>query len=300
MATTDRISWMLLLSLLANYTACVSAVCTNFYLNTSKECPGTGVTCSPGRSMCAHENVNDKNYCCDSLSDTGGNVCYTLSPSCDGSDGGPSSVQQSCSGVGEQVNDITWCCLKDFERCSSRTNQISTCIAIQDNPIALVPEQLVNDTFSSLSSANPSATTYSIDVFFLAARATATTTTSPAATTTDAAPAATSTSSDESGGSTPTGAIAGGVVGGLAVLAVIAGGIWFSMRKRKAGRGKGSYSSPFAGEKYETGSGHPVVEMNARGKLYEADHNNRWETQELTGSGVPELHSKHAGLRELP
>lgn len=167
------------------------------------------------------------------------------------------------------------------------------CLAVSEaNPIALVRERLASEVYSSLSSAYSTATTLPVNVSSLVARATATTssaTTEPAATAnTNAAPSATNANSSD-GGPTPTGAIAGGVVGGLAVFAVIAGGTWFFMRKRKAGRGKGSYSHPLAAEKYETGSGHPVAEMNGRAKPYEADCSNRWEIQELTGGSVSEL-----------
>lgn len=163
---------------------------------------------------------------------------------------------------------------------------------------------LLGDALTSLSSADPSATSYSIDVSSLVARATAITpsaaTSEPAATSnTNAAPAVTSVSPSESE-STPTGAIAGGVVGGLAVLAIIAGGIWLFMRKRRNKLARGSYSSQLGAEKHEIGSGHPVLEMDARARLYEMDHRNRWEMQELTGSDVPEMPAKEARLRELP
>lgn len=123
MANMSGLSFTQLLLLLASLTVSVSAGFTNFYLNTTGACVGNAITCTPGRSMCAHEDVNNIDYCCDTLSDANPNLCYTVAPNCDGVDGGPSSVQQSCRGIGEQVEDRTWCCLKEYERCTTATSK---------------------------------------------------------------------------------------------------------------------------------------------------------------------------------
>lgn len=60
-----------------------------------------------------------------------------------------------------------------------------------------------------------------------------------AAPTSNNAPADGSQQSESDGGSVPAGAIAGGVVGGIAGLALVAGGIFFFMRRRKANDDKG-------------------------------------------------------------
>lgn len=79
------------------------------------------------------------------------------------------------------------------------------------------------------------------------------TTTTPTTTTTSAAPTTTTTNSSSGSDSTRTGNIAGGVVGGIAGLGLIAGSIWWMMRFRR---------KKAAAEAQATAAAQPMLQYN--------------------------------------
>ncbi|KAF2165051.1 hypothetical protein M409DRAFT_55953 [Zasmidium cellare ATCC 36951] len=268
-------------------TRIASADYTNFYFNSSNGCPGLGIGCTAPESMCAYDSVNDKYYCC---SGSNYDICRAFAATCGGSDGGPSSSQQTCTSGSD-----SWCCLSaNNERCTSRTGQVNVCVATQDNPIAAVPELLMNETFSSLSSADPSATSYSVDVNSLAARATASSTSSSSlqSTSTTTSPSATTTQSPapDDSDSISGGAIAGIVVGCVVGLAAIAGLIWFLLRRRRSQKKSASEIPPAAfplghsAEKHDHPMGSPLPGTKTPAPQYQiAEMDGRREVSEVAG-----------------
>ncbi|KAI5368065.1 hypothetical protein Slin15195_G031990 [Septoria linicola] len=294
--------------LVANLVAFARAGYTEWYFSGNNSCPGLGIACITPSSMCAYDSVADKAYCCSGESY---DICRAFAATCGGSDGGPSSSQQQCTS-----GSSSWCCLQDSERCTQRTGQVNVCVATQDNPIAEVSDMLLNETFSSLSSASPSASTFSVDVVSLAARATATSssqssTATEAATSTSADTASTtSTSTGESNdlGSSPTGAIAGGVVGGVAGLAVIGAIVWLLLRRRSKKQAYEPPTSPLAAEteKHDQfGAASPGYSTPAP-QYHIAEMEGTREINEMPGHGlrssreIKELPSGQAEVRELP
>lgn len=120
------------------------------------------------------------------------------------------------------------------------SDQINICWATAENPIANVSEDRLNETFSSLSSARPSASSLTFDIAALTATSTpasstASATSSPASSGASATPSETSSQSPApTGGSSGVsgGAIGGAVVGGVVGLALIGAGIFFLMRRK--------------------------------------------------------------------
>ena len=185
----------------------------------------------------------------------------------------------------------------------------------------------MNETFSSLSSAEPSATALTFDFSSLSRRAEATSSSSAS---TESTATTSSTSSSETASattepettSTPspsdklksdsvrTGAIAGAVVGGIAGLAIVAGLIWFFWRRHKRQTRGQPFLSPIDGHK----------KTNGRAELSPHDSNmvqgrkqaDNYSPQELTaeynspqelnaeGNGRQELNGDQSLRRELP
>ncbi|KAF1927547.1 uncharacterized protein M421DRAFT_393067 [Didymella exigua CBS 183.55] len=206
-------------------------------------CPGIGFACTPPM-ICSHESVTDLYYCCAPGAIDA--VCWKGSASCDGGDEKtPSGSQQSCSS-----GDNAFCCLKSREECTQTKNQINVCWSTIDNPVANLSDTKLNETFSSLSSAKPSASSFPISLAQLQASATPTTSLPvsmsasslssgsaiiPASTAasvtsivTDLPEAQPIDKKGKPGGAI--GGIVGGVVGGL-VLISIAGFLLFRRRK---------------------------------------------------------------------
>ncbi|KAF2173067.1 hypothetical protein M409DRAFT_17016 [Zasmidium cellare ATCC 36951] len=199
-----------------------------FFFTANGTCPGLAWGCVADGVLaaCAYDSTVDKNYCCGGAAQ---GTCRVSAPDCLGGDGGPSSTQQLCS-----VGDTNWCCLKDTEACTPKQGQINVCIATQPDTIANVSQEVLNETFSSLSSAAPTATTFSFDAVALAAAAVST---SSSSTVTSSPLPSDSSSSSSTSSPSPTpssssssnslsgGAIAGIVVGcvvGIAAVLIIA------------------------------------------------------------------------------
>ncbi|KAF2470930.1 uncharacterized protein BDR25DRAFT_28302 [Lindgomyces ingoldianus] len=242
--------------------------------------------------VCAHESLLDKFYCCGPGSDS---VCWSGAQDCSGSNGVPSSTQVGCG-------NNAFCCLNNREECTQRANQINICWATPENPFANVTEKELNKTFSSLSSARPSASSYS----FNSAKLFASTTSGASSSATAASASTTATSSAAS--PTPTqgdssGGISGGAIGGIVVgvvggLAIIGAGCFFLWRRRSnnskatqdgnpyngnpnmyGGYGQVPQGSPVPHEKYGMHGAplvpptYPPVEMDATSQPVEVEGN---------------------------
>ncbi|KAJ4392668.1 hypothetical protein N0V91_011321 [Didymella pomorum] len=178
------------------------------------------------------------------------------------------------------------------EECTQTKNQVNVCWSTIDNPVANLSDTKLNDTFSSLSSARPSASSFPISLAQLQASATPTTSlpvslsasslssgtaTIPASTDASATSAITNSPEAEpteekkgiSGGAI--GGIVGGIVGGLALIGV-AGLLLF---KRRRANSKGDHAPIASG---------PPSEPEEHGNPYEL---NAYQQQ-------------HAGMAEAP
>ncbi|KAF3046957.1 hypothetical protein E8E12_009453 [Didymella heteroderae] len=277
-------------TILTGLLTCASIVSADFdkffFASNATEyvCPGIGFACIPPM-ICSHESVTDLYYCCaPGATDA---VCWKGSASCDGGNKKtPSGGQQSCSS-----GDNAFCCLKSREECTQTKNQVNVCWSTIDNPVANLSDTKLNDTFSSLSSAKPRASSFPVSLAQLQASATPTTSlpvslsASSLSSGTATIPAnmdATSTSlitdppeaqvtvkKGISGGAI--GGIVGGVVGGLAVIGV-AGFLLFRRRRAKS---KGDHAPIASG---------PPSEPEEHGNPYEL---NAYQQQ-------------HAGMAEAP
>ncbi|KAL9110445.1 MAG: hypothetical protein Q9227_004989 [Pyrenula ochraceoflavens] len=122
------------------------------------------------------------------------------------------------------------------EVCTGAQDQINICWASAHDLLLNISSGALQDTYSSLSSAQPSASSWSFDPQTLIA-STQTTSTSTtretSSSTTTPVSSASSTSSSSSSSSPSGGAIAGIVIGALAALALIGAAIWFLMRHRR-------------------------------------------------------------------
>ncbi|KAF1359616.1 hypothetical protein EJ07DRAFT_155576 [Lizonia empirigonia] len=178
----------------------------------------------------------------------------------------PSGSQQSSSS-----GDNAFCCLKTrhSKECTATKDQVNVCWSTVDNPVANLSDTKLNETFSSLSSAKPSASSYPISLAQLQATATPTTSLpaslsasslfSVSATTTSSASSTSGESTEKKGiSSGAIGGIVGGVVGGLAIIGLV-GLLLF--RRRKANT-KGEHAPIASGTPSEHEHGNPY-EMNA-------------------------------------
>ncbi|KAH7115861.1 hypothetical protein B0J11DRAFT_112509 [Dendryphion nanum] len=184
-------------------------------------------------NVCTHETVLDKWYCCGPEQ---GSVCWSGSTTCSGSEKNtPGTNQLGCG---------SYCCLNSREQCTQRTNQINICWATPPNPFVNITGAKINETFSSLSSANPTASTYSFDIKAALATATPTPSASSSSASTGASAASqTATNSPTSTALTsqtpePSSGLSGGAIGGIVVgvvggLALLAGLAFFFWRRGK-------------------------------------------------------------------
>ncbi|KAF2190433.1 hypothetical protein K469DRAFT_721292 [Zopfia rhizophila CBS 207.26] len=194
-------------------------------------CPGLRFNC-PAPWVCAYDGLLDKHYCCGTGSE---DICWNGNTNCGGADKTPSTNQIGCSS-----GQNAFCCLKDREECTQRFNQINICWATAKNPFANFGEEKSNATFSSLSSANPSATTFAFDRAQLTVSSTSAASSSAAtssasisetSTGTSSTPTQTQSSNDSDSGISG-GAIGGIVVGVVAGLALIGAGAFFLWRRQ--------------------------------------------------------------------
>ncbi|KAH7359793.1 hypothetical protein BKA66DRAFT_223697 [Pyrenochaeta sp. MPI-SDFR-AT-0127] len=232
-----------------------------------RTCPGSPFACNPP-SVCAFDDRIKKYYCC--IPGRTDGVCWTGSPKCDGgSSNTPSGGQQACSSGSNR-----YCCAKESETCTETSNQINICWSTLENRVAPLNATRVNETFFALSSASPSAASYTISpesLLALTSTTPASSATSPSSPTSDSASAVSSVlSSVSSPGSTPTfsaptsspgggggtsggtiGGIVGGVVGGLALAGIAGIFVWRRRKSRK--NNLGASADPYSAHGYQSG-----------------------------------------------
>ncbi|OBT63206.1 hypothetical protein VE03_07758 [Pseudogymnoascus sp. 23342-1-I1] len=212
-------------------------------------CPGSPFKCPPP-SACSRDPTTGRFFCCDPES-----VCYAGSTTC-ASDGGTFQC-----GTGTK-----WCCTSDSESCTGTSGQINVCWSKLHDVLIDVGSPALNKTYSSLSAADPEATSWSFSPQALIAAtdttsqassttpsttpsstpsSTDTTATTAAATTTAANTAASSSqtlSAPSSGASSDAtssskslsgGAIGGIVVGAVAALVLVALAVFLLRRRRR-------------------------------------------------------------------
>ncbi|KAF1809451.1 hypothetical protein P152DRAFT_461397 [Eremomyces bilateralis CBS 781.70] len=192
-------------------------------------------------SICTTDSRTSKQYCCNP-----GDICWAPTSACSG-DG---STFTCTSG------DSTWCCLKDKEICTQLTGQRNICYTTSPNPLQNFTESVLDDTFSSLSSAAPTASAYRFDLAALLGQTTHTSgqIADPTGTssTSDGVPLSNSPSSGQpSAGSLSGGAIAGIVIGALAVVVIAALVVVLFLRYRQKPKNQvAQLAQPQTGPKY--------------------------------------------------
>ncbi|KAL5121664.1 hypothetical protein ACEQ8H_000350 [Pleosporales sp. CAS-2024a] len=212
-------------------------------------------------SMCSQDTLTQKWYCCEPGNQDG--PCWTGATSCGGGQGTPSGQQIGCTNL-----NVNYCCAQ-AEGCTQLAKQFNICWSKQNNTIRYLNSTRLNQTYSSLSSANPKTTAYTVasaQLFALtsttpgASSATPPTTTSASAsasTTSSSTPSTFALSSQSSSGLSggAIGGIVGGIVGGLALLGAIGFALW--RRQRSARHAPkptdASAHEPYQGYGYQPG-----------------------------------------------
>ncbi|KAI6380130.1 hypothetical protein MCOR25_001781 [Pyricularia grisea] len=127
-------------------------------------CPGFGSNyCPAPEKACAKDPNTGRRYCCDGPKKDS-SVCWTLPTDCK-SDG--STIK--CGGNNnnskrDDSGDGSWCCLAGTEKCTETKGQINICWSSRWDPLNNVTEGELATVYSSLSSAQPSATSLRFDV----------------------------------------------------------------------------------------------------------------------------------------
>ncbi|KFY10313.1 hypothetical protein V491_07716 [Pseudogymnoascus sp. VKM F-3775] len=228
----------------------------NFYFAAENKCPGSPYDCIPP-SACTTDSATGRVFCCDPKS-----VCFNGGRTC-ASDG---STFDCTSSSGK----TKWCCTSDTESCTGSAGQINICWSKQHDILLDLGVTSLNNTFNSLSSAEPDATTWAFDPTALIASpsttieatssaSSSTSSSTPSSTSLSTSPSTTTTaipttgadSTPTAGGSSATsstasttseassskslsgGAIGGIVVGAIAGVALIALALFFIRRRRR-------------------------------------------------------------------
>ncbi|OBT95092.1 hypothetical protein VE01_07394 [Pseudogymnoascus verrucosus] len=263
-------------------------------------CPGMPWECVPP-AACARDPTTGRAFCCDPKS-----VCFAGVATC-ASDG---STFQCGTGTN------TWCCTSDTESCTGSTGQTNICWSKSYDVLMDIGSIPLNETYSSLSSADPEATSWAFDPKSLIA-ATQTTShttsstpsstpsttpsTTPSSTDTTTAPTTSASDASKAGASntpspTPSdlsstssskslsgGAIGGIVVGAVAAVVLVALAVFFLRRRRQRAESENKEGIPWAalppqGPAHElpTGKQEPVHELAGARAVVELPGNERY------------------------
>ncbi|CAK7219591.1 hypothetical protein SBRCBS47491_003905 [Sporothrix bragantina] len=206
-------------------------------------CPGFGSNVCKPPNACARDPNTGRRFCCDVK-----DVCWTLTETC-AKDGSTTDC-----GTGS----TTWCCVDGREQCTGAKNQINICWSTHHDILNNITNKVLNNTYSSLSAAHPSATTWAFDPLELIAQTAppaSSATPSSDASASSSAPSASTTSDDGNGNvgdstshKTSGGAIAGIAIGVVAGVALIAGILFFLWRRHRNKQiAAGSYQAPGSG-----------------------------------------------------
>ena len=197
-------------------------------------CPGFRNSACPPPKACARDPNTGRRYCCDYRHPPYKGVCWAL--------------RQDCASDGSTVDcgtgDTTWCCVDGREKCTEKTGQINVCWSTSRDTLNNITNDVLNDTYSSLSSAKPSATTWAFTPVSLIALTNPAVTQSQSQTPTptpdsdassigSSVPTAVPTDGSGAGTSLGGGAIAGVVVGALGGVALLGLGIFMVCRRQK-------------------------------------------------------------------
>ncbi|KAF2232881.1 hypothetical protein EV356DRAFT_232139 [Viridothelium virens] len=250
-----------------------------------------GSKCAPPNA-CAHNSTLARGYCCDSFGPD--SVCWALGISC-----APDGSTITCGGSEE------YCCYAALETCTRTPDQFNNCWLTGTNILANADVTKLNQTFSSLNSASPSATffTFTPNAYLVTSfmssdsassssifshtsssvsaglASTASSPLSPVTTTPQTSPTLSS-----QGSSLPGGAIAGIVIGALVTLSLLTGAFYIGRWSKKTQdlSSKRTFASP---------QGLSAVDL----KYELPDHpNNRLE---LASEPRQELPEDHVGNR---
>lgn len=215
-----------------------------FSKNSTTACPTwTQAFACPAPKACGRNPANLRQFCCE----TDSRICWGPRATC-ASDG---STVTCGTGSG------TWCCVSGSEICTQAPGQINICWSTTESIIQNISVDALQSTYSALSSASPAASSFSFDPQALIA-ATATTSSTRTSPTSSPTNSATDSSSPSAGGGASSqnsgvpstspvansdsglggGAIAGivvGVLGALAIGAVIGYFVMRAMKKKKEG-----------------------------------------------------------------
>ncbi|KAF2154514.1 hypothetical protein K461DRAFT_275632 [Myriangium duriaei CBS 260.36] len=235
---------------------------------TNHVCPGFGSFKCPPPNACARDSKTGKEYCCDTS-----DVCWT--------------IPATCSSDGSTINcgsgSYTWCCLDNSEVCTGTSNQINICWNSAHDTLTNISASVLNDTYSSLSSATPKASSWSFSPLSLIAEtsplpssSTATsptsapTTSSASGPTTSSSSSSTSPSSSASSGpvSSSSSHLSGGAIGGIVVGAIAAVALvalvllLFLRRKRASAPHQDRYDSNAPVHAYYADEGHGIQQSH--------------------------------------
>ncbi|KAF2240007.1 hypothetical protein EV356DRAFT_7660 [Viridothelium virens] len=167
-------------------------------------------TCIPP-SACAHSTSTGQAYCCSNGGEADG--CYTEGTKC--------KTDGSTSTCGGDDQTIQFCCFSEGQSCTQKLGELNVCWGTGANPLAKVNDNQLNATFSSLSSAHPSASTFA----FNPAKLQSSTASSPSSARTNAP-------HHSSHGSLSSGSIAGIVVAAIFAPIIVIGIVMIFGRKR--------------------------------------------------------------------
>lgn len=119
------------------------------------KCGNLAFQCRPP-SMCGWDKLMQRWYCCSPGVHA---VCSTSAQTCNGRDNKTPAANQHLCGAG--IN--SYCCDSTREVCTQRDNQINICWSKSENILEPLNATKINETYHSLSSAFPSAASYTID-----------------------------------------------------------------------------------------------------------------------------------------
>jgi len=278
-----------------------------FSKNSTTACPTwTQAFACPAPKACGRNPANLRQFCCETES----RICWGPRATC-ASDG--STV--TCG-----TGNSTWCCVSGSEICTQAPGQINICWSTTESIIQNISVDSLRDTYSSLSSASPAASSFSFDPQAMIA-ATATTsssirtspTSSPTNSATDNSSPGGSASSQNSGvPSSPVassdsglggGAIAGivvGVLGALALGAVIGYFVLRAMKKKREAVAPPptdpymSMASPPGGGPGGPGGLPAGAVYPPYGQYQATELAQKWEYQQHPGQGQGQLHSPYS------
>ncbi|KAH7087869.1 hypothetical protein FB567DRAFT_560565 [Paraphoma chrysanthemicola] len=261
--------------------------------------------------MCSQDTTTRKWYCC--APGVADSVCWNGATKCDGGDATTPSAQQ----IGCTSGTVKYCCLdKTLEDCTKIQGQFNICWSVQNNPLRPLNASRLNETFSSLSSASPTALSYTVDRQQLlaltsttpgASSATPTINSTPASATASTSASATSSSSPSSNPSSDSGlsggaigGIVGGIIGGLALLGAIA---FFIFRRRKSAAGKLDPHTP-PGDPYQSYGYQPGYQPPPGQLPHEAPYSPQPGMAQMQSPQMApnplDKYAHHAGVHEAP